>query len=383
MKTIKKALKKAFHKGNERLRTLAEKNSLMLKVYDKLFLPVVCSLFRAGNYRLGRIIAGAYVTEMYEELKKSLPESLKKDGRKRRRLERDIIKSYFTGNFFPPEYFLYHFQDLDYWERKEFLSDYDRAFQLLANIDDEIFEIAQNKALLYEKARPYFHREMCQVSPHVPVELFVDFVRRHQRFFVKPFNGATGRGTSIMSANNDDEAKKLFQQLSNNGSWVVEELIKQHPATAQWNESSVNTLRVPTFRTSDGCRILQPFFRTGRKGSIIDNAGQGGVFAVFDPDTGIITTDGVDEYGGTYPTHPDSGLKFKGWQIPQYDQVKKLAAELIHFITGTTRQKYLAFDFALTDEGWILVEANSLGQFVGQMAEQKGVRKKVLQYIKG
>ena len=383
MKTIKKALKKAFHKGNERLRTLAEKNSLMLKVYDKLFLPVVCSLFHAGNYRLGRIIAGAYVTEMYEELKKSLPESLKKDGRKRRRLERDIIKSYFTGNFFPSEYFLYHFQDLDYQARREFLSDQDRTTLLKANTDKEIINITRMKPLLYQKARPYFHREMCQVSSDLPMEKFIDFVRRHQRFFVKPIDGSTGYGVKLMSVNNGEDAKKLYQKLAESGSWVVEELIKQHPSMAQWNESSVNTLRVPTFRTTDGGRIVQPFFRTGRKGSIVDNAGQGGVFAVFDPDTGIITTDGVDEYGGTYPTHPDSGLKFKGWQIPQYDQVKKLAAELIHFITGTTRQKYLAFDFALTDKGWILVEANSLGQFVGQMAEQKGVRKKVLQYIKG
>ena len=378
---MKKAFKKIFLKGNKGLQTLAEKNSLMMKVYDKLFLPVVCSLFHAGNCRLGRFLSEAYVKEIYKELKRNLPDTLKKDVKKRHRLEKDIIKANLTGNFFPSEYFLYHFQDLDYWERREFISDYDRFKLLITNIDDEIFETAQNKAILYEKARPYFHREMCQVSPDVPVESFVDFVRRHQRFFVKPIDGTTGRGTSVMSANNDEEAKKLFQQLADYGSWVVEELIKQHPATAQWNESSVNTLRVPTFRTADGCRILQPFLRTGRKGSIVDNAGQGGVFAVFDPDTGVITTDGVNEYGGVFPTHPDSHLKFKGWQIPQYDQVKKLAAELIHLVTGTTRQKYLAFDFALTNKGWILVEANSLGQFVGQMAEQKGVRKKVLEYL--
>lgn len=299
MKTIKKALKKAFHKGNERLRTLAEKNSLILKVYDKLFLPVVCFLFRAGNYRLGRIIAGAYVTEMYEELKKSLPESLKKGGRKRRRLERDIIKSYFTGNFFPSEYFLYHFQDLNYQARREFLSDQDRTTLLKANTDKEIINITRMKPLLYQKARPYFHREMCQVSSDLPMEMFVDFVTRHHQFFVKPIDGSTGYGVKFMSVNDDEEAKKLYQKLAESGSWVVEEIIKQHPSMAQWNESSVNTLRVPTFRTTDGGRIVQPFFRTGRKGSIVDNAGQGGVFAVFDPDTGIITTDGVDEYGGT------------------------------------------------------------------------------------
>ena len=142
---LKKAFKKSFLKGNKNLQTLADKNSLMLKVYDKLFLPVVCYLFRAGNYRLGSFLSGAYVKEMYEELKKSLPESLKKDGKKRRRLERDIIKSYFTGNFFPSEYFLYHFQNLDYRERQEFLSDQDRVTLLSANIDEKISKIALEK----------------------------------------------------------------------------------------------------------------------------------------------------------------------------------------------------------------------------------------------
>ena len=107
--------------------------------------------------------------------------------------------------------------------------------------------------------------------------------------------GTTGLGTFITTVKSEGEVMDLYNQLTEKGEWIAEELIKQHPDMAQWNPSSVNTLRVPTFRTSDGCRILQPFFRTGREGSVVDNAGQGGVFAVFDPDTGIVVTDGVDE----------------------------------------------------------------------------------------
>ena len=44
-------------------------------------------------------------------------------------------------------------------------------------------------------------------------------------------------------------------------------------------------------------------------------------------------------------------------------------------------QKYVGYDFALTENGWVLVEGNSLGQFVGQIAEQKGVKKKFLEYL--
>ena len=37
--------------------------------------------------------------------------------------------------------------------------------------------------------------------------------------------------------------------------------------------------------------------RTGRKGSVIDNAGSGGIFANIDMNTGQVITDGIDENG--------------------------------------------------------------------------------------
>ena len=167
--------------------------------------------------------------------------------------------------------------------------------------------------------------------------------------------------------------------MSDQGNWVVEELVVQHPETAVWNESSVNTVRVPSFRTPEGVYILQPFFRTGRKGSIVDNAGQGGVFAVFDPETGVITTDGVNEFGGRYPTHPDSGIRFKGWQIPYWKELKSLVAEVHQSLPE--HHRYVGFDFALNKDGqWVLIEGN-WGQMVGQMAELKGIRRQFIEHI--
>ena len=89
-------------------------------------------------------------------------------------------------------------------------------------------------------------------------------------------------------------------------------------------------------------------------------------------------TDGVDEMGGRYECHPDSHIKYKGWQIPYYQEMKDLATEIIQMLPS--RPKYVAFDFALTPEGWVLVEGNYNGQFVGQIAEHKGVRKEFIEY---
>ena len=75
---------------------------------------------------------------------------------------------------------------------------------------------------------------------------------------------------------------------------------------SQWNSSSVNTVRIPTFLTSKGFSVAEPFLRTGRAGEIVDNAGAGGIFAVINPSDGCIITDGVDEAGHTYVHHPNS-----------------------------------------------------------------------------
>ena len=130
--------------------------------------------------------------------------------------------------------------------------------------------------------------------------------------------------------------------------------------------------------TSKGLYILDPFFRTGHEGSIVDNAGQGGVFAVADPLTGILITDGVDESGRYYKEHPDSHLVFKGWQIPYWDDLVEVVKQA-HKQFPT--QKYIGWDFALNnDNKWILIEGNR-GQMVGQYATKKGIRKEFYDYL--
>ena len=375
----KETLKTFFLKSNSTLKRAADNHKVGFWLYNYLFLPTVVGGFRLADYKIGKMISSAYKRDLDKQLKHYMPDVLD-NPKKRKRIEKDIVKSYFTDGMFPSEYMLYNFQDQGYYERHEWLSDMDSNAMLLSLSSEEAFNDTRNKARFYAIMKDYFHRQVCVISSETSMEEFVHFALLHEKFIVKPMEGTTGNGTFIATVNNVSEAEELYIHLLSEGEWIAEELIRQHPDMAKWNPSSVNTLRIPTFRTNDGCRILQPFFRTGRKGAVVDNAGQGGVFAVFNPDTGIITTDGVDEYGGRYEQHPDSHLTFKGWQIPQYEQLKKIAAELIHRMP--MKQRYVGFDFALTQEGWVLVEGNSLGQFVGQIAEQKGVRKQFMEYLK-
>ena len=63
-----------------------------------------------------------------------------------------------------------------------------------------------------------------------------------------------------------------------------------------------------------------------------------------------------------------------GFAIPAWDDLLSLAEKLAKVVP---EQKYVGWDFALTDNGWILVEGNTRGQFLHQYCEKKGCRKAI------
>ncbi len=374
MSTNKRHFRERFLSANRKMLQLLEKSKPTLAFYEHIILPVEVFFFKAGNYK----ISPTFRQELIKAKETFFTEEEKQNPRKSRKLENQLIKSYISQQFTIKEFFLYGLRDMKFKEKRTYLSDLERK-SMLDEVGNEAadYELT-NKGKFYLAAKKYFKREACIIHPQNDINIFVNFTSKHPTFIVKPIEGSTGHDAEILTINSPFEARALFVKLASKNTWIAEELIQQHPTMSMWNPTSVNTLRVPTIATDDGIKILQPFFRTGRKGAVIDNAGQGGIFAVFNPETGILTTDGVDEMGGRYECHPDSHIKYKGWQIPYYQEMKDLATEIIQMLPS--RPRYVAFDFALTPEGWVLVEGNYNGQFVGQIAEHKGVRKEFIEY---
>ena len=115
------------------------------------------------------------------------------------------------------------------------------------------------------------------------------------------------------------------------------------------------------------------------KRQIVDNAGSGGIISNVDSNTGLIYTDGFDENGKSYKCHPDSGLNFKGWQIPLWKELIE-TVKSVHM--AMSDHIYVGWDFALTDNGWVLIEGN-WGQFLNQYVDKVGRKEEFLKYMKG
>ena len=99
-----------------------------------------------------------------------------------------------------------------------------------------------------------------------------------------------------------------------------------------------------------------------------------------DVSTGIVNTDGFDEYGESFARHPDTGIQFKGFQIPEWNSLvdicKNAAAE-------DKDMNYLSWDMAYGEQGWCVIEVNEVGQLVGpQIIYQRGIKKEMEDYLK-
>ena len=151
--------------------------------------------------------------------------------------------------------------------------------------------------------------------------------------------------------------------------------MRQSAKTAVFNDSSVNTVRCITLKTKNDMLVPYCFMRTGRSGAFVDNGGAGGLFVGIDPETGVLGTDGVDERGVRYNAHPDSGLRFQGYQLPDWSKMISTCKEMAMQIPTV---RMIGWDMAYTDKGWIVIEGNGLTEVIGpQCTWLRGIRKDI------
>ena len=103
------------------------------------------------------------------------------------------------------------------------------------------------------------------------------------------------------------------------------------------------------------------------------------MFASIDIDSGIVSTNGFDEKGHEFDCHPDSRIRFKGFVIPEWKELTE-EAKRVH-LSLPREHVYVAFDFALSDKGWMVVEGN-WGEFIMQQTSLKrGLKKEFVRLL--
>ncbi|MBQ6087133.1 MAG: hypothetical protein IJK96_03640 [Bacteroidales bacterium] len=160
---------------------------------------------------------------------------------------------------------------------------------------------------------------------------------------------------------------------------IFESVVHQTKQFADFNETSVNTVRFMTTLYPDGtAKIIATFVKIGSPGRCVDNAGEGGnVDACIDVETGEIK-DAV-LFNGWRKTieidkHPDSGVQLNGVFVENWQLIKE---EVKRFQQAFPYCKAAGWDIAITEDGPVVIEVNDFWDRTGQYFIRRGWRNEI------
>ncbi len=251
------------------------------------------------------------------------------------------------------EYFGYKFYNLKDRIRKNYLLRYHQRARYC------LVDLGSDKICGKEQQYTIFHDKIMREWMYVTAENLPEvesFIRKHGKVIFKPMYGSQGDGIFAMSADEIESGlREKYAQITER-KYLCEQYVIQHPKMSELNPGSVNTVRVTTLCDGETVKMVFGSLRTGVGDSVCDNMSIGGVGAVVDMETGILTTGGVDFEKKRYFYHPTSGMKMIGFEIPHWDMVKELVNECALRIS---KAAIVGWDIAITETGPCLIEANN------------------------
>lgn len=293
----------------------------------------------------------------------------------------DVKFCFFAYGFSPFEYLGYGFRYLSDQKRREYISELESVIYGYRLNDIADMMVFMDKVKTYERFGKYFYRDACRVSSKKDYRTFEAFANKHPTFVAKEAMSSRGHGVRLVKTDGFASRKRIFEELLQQGGVLVEEPISQSDTMAKFNKSSVNTVRCITLNTPCGTKIIHSFFKTGRVGSFVDNGGAGGIIVGIDRPTGLLATNGTDELGVRYARHPDSGVEFRGWELPDWQSLVDMCCEMSSIMPSV---KMIGWDFAHTESGWVVVEGNGLTEVIGpQSTFARGIKSEFEGQISG
>ncbi len=150
-----------------------------------------------------------------------------------------------------------------------------------------------------------------------------------------------------------------FLRAAYGANFVVQERIRAHEYFRRFNDSSLNTVRIVTYRSprTGAAVVLQTVLRIGAAGSVVDNQAAGGIACGVD-ETGCPGRFAVDKRGRIHEDFLPAGFDPRRSPLPRLPEMKAHACALA---ARNYYARLLGFDFCLDDRERVrLLEINNL-----------------------
>ena len=182
---------------------------------------------------------------------------------------------------------------------------------------------------------------------------------RLEALFFRPHSDYGGNGCFKITKENLTREIELNLENLLLGTYVHNEVVKQHDELNKIHSKAVSTIRLLSFITLDNkIEIIGSFIRFGVGDSVVDNASSGGIFVGVNIEDGTLKKKGnyFIEYGGAEIfKHPESGFEFEGFKIPFYQEAKEEVKKALSIIPD----RFVGWDVAITPDGPVIIETNA------------------------
>lgn len=150
-----------------------------------------------------------------------------------------------------------------------------------------------------------------------------------------------------------------FLRFTYRENYIIQEYIYQHPYFEQFNSSSLNTLRVMTYRSvlNNEIHVISTMLRVGTSGSVVDNLKFGG-YALGISELGKLRGFGFDEQGNIMKTFGEANKTFK--EVEAVHGIHEVWETAIKAAAAHYHARVLGFDMTIDrDEQVRMIEVNT------------------------
>lgn len=209
-------------------------------------------------------------------------------------------------------------------------------------------------------------------------------------FFAKPIRGAHGGGTWAISGPSHDGRELettcgrrigipdfiASLDVHAQGGFLIQPLLRTHDAIGDLCGDRLTSLRIIVILAPAGPEILSAVWKIPTGTNITDNfdiGRTGNIVAGIDLDTGRVRRVVRGDYWRNIPldAHPDTGVRFGDFHLPDWPTVTTLCLEHARHFPGLRLQHW---DIALSDQGPVILELNvAAGMRTHQIVQQRGI----------
>ena len=205
-----------------------------------------------------------------------------------------------------------------------------------------------------------FYRRDCVLLSRATPETLFALAEKTGKIVIKPNCKGQGREVAVLPLRTDEDLRAVQEAARKTGDGIAEAYIVQHPALAAFNPGAVHIIRFYSICSPMGAMLFAPVLTVANTLPIA-NGSRDALTAMVDIRTGLVATDAVDQNAvRDYAAHPVTGHVFRGAQIPFWKETIDMMCQAVPM---ASRISNVGWDIAITPEGPLIVEANTIPGF--------------------